>query len=175
MSHRKFSDSPRGWSVLLVPNGIGVGLEVDRCTDGLHPFKNRHNAAFVPTAFVFRCSIGSVLSLTLFVSGRFEDLLTFKLCSDLARPSSLHTEVKDFLDHLCRFLVNDPLLWIVGILLVPIGNIDRKAVATFTLCLLHRTDFAAGVSCIKLVEPVLDTCKIVVDAVGVDGFQLCEL
>ena len=102
--------------MLLVPNGIGVGLEVDRCTDGLHPFKNRHNAAFVPTAFVFRCSIGSVLSLTLFVSGRFEDLLTFKLCSDLARPSSLHTEVKDFLDHLCRFLVNDPLLWIVGIL-----------------------------------------------------------
>ena len=33
-------------------------------------------------------------------------------------------------------------------------------------------DFAAGIFCKKLVEPVLDTCHIVIRAVGVDGVKV---
>lgn len=107
-------------------------------------------------------------SVTLFVGSRVKYLFLFKLCGDLARTSALHTQVKDFPNDLCRFLINHPRLWIFGMLLISVRNIDGQTVATLALCLLHGSDFAAGIPRIKLVEPIPDSCKIVVDAVGVD-------
>jgi len=155
--------------LLFIPDGIAVGLEVDRSSDILHPFENCHNGAFVPTAFVFGCWVRCLSSVTLFVSGGIEYLVLFKLCGDLARTSALHTQVKDFPNDICRLLVNRPCLWILWVLLVPIRDIDGKTVAALALCLLYSTDFAAGVARIKLVKPVFYSGKIVVNAVGVDG------
>ena len=44
--------------------------------------------------------------------------------------------------------------------------------AAFTLCLIDSSDFAAGISRIELVEPVLDACKIAVCAVGINGVEI---
>ena len=54
-----------------------------------------------------------------------------------------------------------------GIFLYPYGN-SSSAVALLALCLVNRTNFAAGIPCIKLVESDPDSGKIVVDTVGND-------
>lgn len=43
--------------LLFVSNGIGVGLEIDRCTDVLFSFKNIDNGAFVPAVRVLRLGV----------------------------------------------------------------------------------------------------------------------
>ena len=154
--------------LLLVPNGVGVGLEVDRAAGVLLVFENVGNCAFVPSVFVLRCLMRGLAPLSMFVCGGVEALLLFKLCGDLTRPLALHAESKNFFDDSCRFFIHNPLLRVIG-LFVPIGNVGCQSLATLTLCLVDRTDFVAGVSRIKLVEPVLDACKIIVDAVWGNG------
>ncbi len=41
--------------LLFVPNGVGVGFEIDRTACVLHIFENVRNSAFVPAVFVLRC------------------------------------------------------------------------------------------------------------------------
>lgn len=38
--------------LLLVPNGVGVGFEIDRTACVLHIFENVSNGAFVPAVFI---------------------------------------------------------------------------------------------------------------------------
>ena len=40
--------------LLLVPDGVGIGLEVHRTARVLPPFQNRHNGTAVPVAGVLR-------------------------------------------------------------------------------------------------------------------------
>ena len=154
--------------LLLVPNGVGVGLEVDRAAGIFPVFENVGNRALMPAIFVFRCLMRCFTPLPLFVGSGVEYLILFELCSNLARPFALHTERKNLFDNPCRFLVHNPLLRIIGMLFVSIRNIRCQPFTTLTLCLVDRTDFAAGIPRIKLVEPVPDSGKIVVDAVGID-------
>ena len=39
-------------------------------------------------------------------------------------------------------------------------------------CLLYSTDFAAGIFCEKLIEPVFDTRHVAFGAVHVDGIEV---
>src|SRR5699024_2972212 len=98
--------------LLLVPNRIGVGLEVDRCANVLFSFKNIDNGAFVPAIRVLRLSVRCFHTLLVFVCSRCENFIFFKLVCNLAWSTPVHTERENLLDHLCSFLVNNPFLWI---------------------------------------------------------------
>ena len=49
---------------------------------------------------------------------------------------------------------------------------DGQPLATFALCFLHSTNFAARILCEKLVEPVFDTSNVAVGAVGIDTVKV---
>src|SRR5699024_1379707 len=100
--------------LLFVPNGIGVGLEIDRCANVLFSFKNTDNGTFVPAVRVLRLGVRCFHALLVFVCGRCEYLVLFKLVCNLARSTPIHAERENLLDHLCSFLVNNPFLWIFG-------------------------------------------------------------
>ena len=158
--------------LLLVPNGVGVGLEIDRAACVLHVFEDVSNGAFVPAILVLRGLMRCFSALPLFIGGGIQHLFLFQQGGDLARPFSLHAERKDPLDDLCGFLVNHPFLGVARVMLVAVGNVGGQALSTLTLRFVDGTDFAAGILGIPLVEPVLDTCHVAVGAVGVNGVEV---
>lgn len=58
-----------------------------------------------------------------------------------------------------------------GIDVPAIGGIGCQRYAVLALGFLHSLDFSAGISRIKLIGPVLDTCKIIVGVVGIGWRQ----
>ena len=158
--------------LLLIPDGVGVGLEIDRAARVLHVFENISNGAFVPAILVLRGLMRCFSALPLLVGGGVQHLFLFQQSRDLARSFSLHAEREDPLHDLCSFLVNHPFLRIVRVTLVAVGNVGSQAFSTFSLCLVDGTDFAAGVFGKKLVKPVLDACNVVVGAIGVNGVEV---
>ena len=60
----------------------------------------------------------------------------------------------------------------VGVLHIAIGHIERQRDALFALGFLDSTDLAAGVTGVKLVEPVFDSGKIVVHTVGIGAIEV---
>ncbi len=136
--------------LLLIPDGVGVGLEIDHAARVLHVFENISNGAFVPAILVLRGLMRCFSTLPLLVCGGVQHLLLFQQGCDLTRSFSLHAECKDPLHDLCSFLVNHPLLGIVRVTLVAVGNVGGQALSTLTLCLVDGTDFAAGILGIPL-------------------------
>ena len=59
--------------LLLVPDGIGVGLEVDRTACVLSAFQNSNNCAAMPTTRVFGCCVGILNAHAVLVGGRSEN------------------------------------------------------------------------------------------------------
>ena len=158
--------------LLLIPDGVGVGLEIDRAARVLHVFEDISNGAFVPAVLILRSLMRCFSALPLFVGGGVQHLLLFQQSGDLARSFSLHAECKDPLHDLCRFLVNHPFLGIVRVTLIAVGNVGGQALSALPLCLVDGTDFAAGIFGVPLIEPVLDACHVAVGAVGVDGVKM---
>ena len=64
------------------------------------------------------------------------------------------------------------MLRVLRVFHIAIRDIDRQRNTSFSLGFLHGTNFAAGISRIKLIEPVFDACKIVIGAVGVDSVEI---
>ena len=158
--------------LLLIPDGVGVGLEIDRAACVLHVFEDVSNGAFVPAILVLRGLMRCFSALPLFVGGGILNVPLFQQSGDLTRSFSLHAECKDPLHDLCRFLVNHPFLRIARVTLIAVGNVGGQALSTLTLCLVDGTDFAAGIFGKKLVKPVLDACHVAVGAVGVNGVEV---
>ena len=158
--------------LLLVINGVGVGLEIDRAAGVLHVFENVGNGAFVPAILVLRRLMRRFSAIPLFIGGGIQHLFLFQQSGDLARTLALHAKRKDPLHNLCRFLINHPLLRIVRVTLIAVGNVGGQALSTLTLRFVDGTDFAAGILGIPLIEPVLDTCHVAVGAVGVNGVEV---
>lgn len=128
--------------LLLIPDGVGVGLEIDRAAHVLHVFED---SAFVPAVLILRSLMRCFSALPLFVGGGIQHLFLFQQGGDLARPFSLQTERKDPLHDPCRFLVNHSFLRIVRVTFVAVGNVGSQALSTLTLRLVDGTDFAAGI------------------------------
>ena len=57
-------------SLFLIPDGIGVGLEVYRTACVLSAFQNMNYGACVLTARIFGCCVGTLDAHTVLVSGR---------------------------------------------------------------------------------------------------------
>ena len=62
--------------LLLVPDGIGVSLEVDRTACLLSAFQDMNHGAAVPSARVFGCGIGALAPLSVLVGGRSENTIS---------------------------------------------------------------------------------------------------
>ena len=158
--------------LLLIPDGVGVGLEIDRAACVLHVFEDVSNGAFVPAILVLRRLMRRFSALSLLVGGRVQHHFLFKQSGDLAWTFALHAKCKDTLHDLCSFLVNHPFLRIVRVTLVAVGNVGGQALSALPLCLVDGTDFAAGILGIPLIEPILDACHVAVGAVGVNGVEV---
>lgn len=87
-----------------------------------------------------------------FVSCRGQNLILFQLIGDLLRASSLHAQIEDTLYNSGNFGVYDPVLGILRVLHIAVRDIDSQRNASFTLCFLHGSNFAAGVTGIKFIS-----------------------
>ena len=81
--------------LLLIPNGVGVGLEIDRAARVLHVFENISNGAFVPAILVLRGLMRCFSALPLLVCGGVQHLFLFQQSGDLTRTLALHAKRED--------------------------------------------------------------------------------
>ncbi len=114
----------------------------------------------------------STAPLLFLVGSRCQHLVRPKLVGDLLRPPPFHAHLEDAPYHLCGLRVNQPVVGILRVFHIAIGDIDCQRYAALTFRLLNRPDFTAGIPAIKFVKPVLDARKIVVDAVLVGGVEV---
>ena len=158
--------------LLLVPNGIGVGLEVDRTACVLPPFQNMNNGVGVPMVRIIGFGAWGFDARPALVGGGIEHLFLLQELCDLHRSPSLHAQLEDTLDYYSRRFVHDPLGLVLRVFEIPKRNINRQRYATLALCFLHSPDFAACIFGEKFVKPVFNTGNIAVCAVGVDGVKV---
>ena len=59
----------RIFPLLLIPDGVGIGLEIDRAACVLHVFEDVGNGAFVPAILVLRRLMRCFSALPLFIGG----------------------------------------------------------------------------------------------------------
>lgn len=64
------------------------------------------------------------------------------------------------------FGVNDPVPGILRVFHIAVRDIDGQRNPSFTLCFLHGSDFAAGVTGIKFVKPVFIPAKSLLMLLG---------
>ena len=158
--------------LFFIPDGIGVSLEIDNAPGVLSAFQNMNHGATVPSARIFRYSIGAVPALAFLIRRWGQNLLFSQHIGNLRRASSLHAQLKDIFHNLGCFRVNDPVLRILWVFHITVRDIGSQRNTTLTLCLIDSTDFSTGITGVKLIEPVLDACKIVVHAVRVRGVKV---
>ena len=162
----------RIFSLLLVPNGVGVGLEVDGAACVFPAFQNPDNCAVTPAIWVLRFLIGAFDPLQDFVGSRCQYFVRFQLVCNLLRTSALHAHGENTPHHIGGNRVDLPASGIVRVFQIAVWNIGCQRNTALTLRLFDSADLAAGIPRIKLVEPVLDARKIVVCAVGINGIEV---
>ena len=162
----------RRFPLLLVPDGVGVGLEIDGASRVFPPFQNVNDRVGVPMVRISGFRAGCLDALTLLVGGGVKYLFLLQELCNLHRASPFHAQLENALDYQCRRFIHDPLCLVLRVFTVAEWNIDGQRNAAFALCLIDSTDLAAGVFGEKLVEPVLDARNIAVGTVGVDGVKM---
>ena len=155
---------------LFIPDRVSIGLEVDCAARVLPAFQNQTYCSFIPAIRVFRGRCVCTPAMAQLVGGRIQNFIFPQLVRNLGRPTSLHAHGEDALHNRSRFRVNKPMLPVLpGIFAWPLGHIDRQRHSTLSLGLLDSPNLSAGITGVKLVEPVLNACKIVVYTVRVNG------
>ena len=139
-------------TLLLVLNGIDVGLKIDDAACVFSAFQNVNHGVTVPTARVFRCRVGTFDAFAVLVGSRGEYTVGLLLICDLRRASSVHAHLVDTLYHGCRFGINHPMLLVLRFFHISVRHIGCQRYAFFTLCLGYSSDFAAGITSIELIS-----------------------
>ena len=75
-------------------------------------------------------------------------------------------------DHLGRFLIHQPFGLVLLVFDIAVGGMNRQRFTALPLGLVYRAYLPAGVLGEKFIEPVFDTCHIIVHAVWVDGVKV---
>ena len=158
--------------LLLVPDGIGVGLEIDGASRVFPPFQDVNDRVGVPMVRISGFWAGCLDALTLLVGGGVKYLFLLQELCNLHRASPFHAQLENAFDYQCCRFIHNPLGLVLRVFTVAEWNIDGQRNAAFALCLIDSTDLAAGVFGEKLVEPVLDARNIAVGTVGVDGVKM---
>ena len=162
----------RRFPLFLIPNGIGVGLEIDGASRVLPAFQNMNDRVGVPMVRISGFRAGCLDALTLLVGGGIKYLFFLQELCNLHRASPFHAQLENAFDYQCCRFIHNPLCLVLRVFMVAERNIDGQRNAAFALCLIDSADLAAGILGKKLVEPVLDACNITVGAVGVDGVKM---
>ena len=137
---------------LLVPDGVGVGLKLTVQPVYSLPFQNETTVL----GFQWYGSAVSGLEVLMpspLIGGRVEHLFRLQEFGDLHRPPAFHTQLKDALDHRRGCSIHDPLCSIRAFAVTK-RTLVVSGIPLLALGLLYRTDFAAGGSLAKLIEPV---------------------
>lgn len=158
--------------LFLIPNRIGIGLEIDGASCVFPPFQNVNDRVGVPMVRISGFRAGCLDALALLVGGWVKYLFLLQELCNLHRASPFHAQLENALDYQCRRFIHDPLSFVLRVFTVAERNIDSQRNTAFALCLIDGTDLAAGAFGEKLVEPVLNACNIAVCAVGVDGVKM---
>ena len=159
-------------SLLFVPDGIRIGFEVD-CAAGIFPpLKNVNYCVAVPPTRILRDSIGKIPPMTFLICRWGQHLFRFQLVGNLRWATPFHAQVKDVFYNLGGFRVNDPVLGIFRVFHITVWSIGGQRNAPLALRPVDGTDFPAGVTGVKLVEPVLDSGEVIVDTVGIGGIEI---
>ena len=125
------------------PDGVGVGLEINRTARVFPSFQNMNNGIGVPVVRISGFSTWGANALSPFIGSRVEHLFRLQEFGDLHRPSAFHTQLKDTLDHKSGCLVHNPLCSILRVFAVAKGDIGCQRDALLALGLLYRTNLAA--------------------------------
>ena len=142
----------RCFPLLLVPDGVGEGLEIDRAARVFPAFQNPDNRTVTPAIRVFRLLIGIFDSLQCLVGSRCQYFVRFQLVCNLLRTSALHTQGENSFHHIGGNWINLPAGWIFRVFQITIRHIDCQRHTSLALGFLHRSDFAAGISRIELIS-----------------------
>ena len=154
---------------LFIPDRVSIGLEVDCAASVLPAFQNQTYCSFIPAVRVFRGRCVCTPAMAQLVGGGSQNFVHPQLVCNLGRATSLHAHGEDALHNRSRFRVNKPMLRVLRVFHIAVGDIDRQRYSTLSLGLLDSPNLAAGIAGVKLVEPVLNARKIVVYAVRVNG------
>ena len=135
----------RRFPLFLIPNGIGVGLEIDGTSCVFAPFQDMNNRVGVPMVWISGFRAGCLDALTLFVGGGIKHLFFLQELCNLHRASPFHAQLENALDYqYCRF-IHEPLCLILRVFTVAEWNIDSQRNAAFTLRLINGTNLAPGI------------------------------
>ena len=84
--------------LFLVPDGIGIGLEVYRTARVFPPFQNVNNRVGVPMVRISGFRAGCLDALALLVGGGVKYLFLLQELCDLHRASPFHAQLENALD-----------------------------------------------------------------------------
>ena len=154
---------------LFIPDRVSIGLEVDCAASVLPAFQNQTYCSFIPAIRVFRGRCVCTPAMAQLVGGRSQNFVHPQLVGNLGRTTAFHAHGEDALHDRSRFRINKPMFRVLRVFHIAVRHIDRQRYSTLSLGLLNGPNLAAGIAGVKLVEPVLNACKIVVYAVRVNG------
>ena len=103
------------------------------------------------------------------IGGGSQNFVHPQLVCNLGRATAFHAHGEDALHDCSRFWINKPMFQVLRVFHIAVRHIDRQRYSTLSLGLLNSPNLAAGITGVKLVEPVLNARKIVVYAVRVNG------
>ena len=106
------------FSLLLIPDGIGVGLEIDGASRVFPPFQNVNDRVSVPMVRVSGFRAGRLDALALLVGGGVKHLFLLQELCNLHRASPFHAQLENALDHQCRRFIHAPLCLVLRVFTV---------------------------------------------------------
>ena len=142
----------RRFPLLLVPDGVGVGLEIDGASRVFPPFQNVNDRVGVPMVRISGFRTWSLDADLPLICGGIQNLFLLQELGDLHRASPFHAQLENALDYQCCRFIHDPLCLVLRVFTVAERNIDSQRNTAFALCLIDGTDLAAGVFGEKLVS-----------------------
>ena len=156
----------------LVPDGIGIRLEVNSAAGVLAAGKNIRDASGFP---MVRVSWLRMIRIASFLQIVGSDVQHFFLCEqicDLRRASAFHAESEDTFDNLRGVLVHDPFFRIVRIFDVAKWDKGRQRFPTLSLGLDDSPNLPAGIAGIELVEPHANSGEVIVHTVLIKRIEI---
>ena len=128
------------FSLLLVPDRIGVGLEIDRTARVFPPFQDVDNGVGIPMVGISGFRTWSLDADLPLICGGIQNLFLLQEFGNLHRPPALRAQLEDTLHYHCRRFVHDPFCFVLRVFTVAEWNIDGQRNAAFALCLIDGTD-----------------------------------
>ena len=104
--------------LFLIPNRIGIGLEIDGASRVFPPFQNVNDRVGVPMVRISGFRAGRLDALALLVGGGIKYLFLLQELCNLHRASPFHAQLENALDYQCCRFVHEPLCLVLRVFTV---------------------------------------------------------